>query len=590
MASISSGQSNKSTPGSLTSQVDEKRTEDLNESQLRARAYSTGATRGTNRRQGSLATDGGDSTLNSARDSFESYGTKIEAKQQGQLRQINFSSLKRINLLAHSETKDIGQKDLLCEPTSAITESDTMTSKRNEQRRSIKSSTRQSHNAQKDQLSSLDRVASDSIAAKDEDNGDAGMARHLPRLKADKCGGGAIEEKETKEDPTEEDQDDTEHEETLRLLEKSSFVCMLVGSRQSGKRSIVKCFVKLLNEFKLAAGEYKKEKILTKLMDCAERLHQLNQLEEEQNQELVSAEMRASQPNLHDRVRKRSISQWISSGRVNKLLNLPSVVATKRRVNSMVPPNRPIELDEKAPFERRHTAIGPPRFLIHESSRDNLAQIAQQTDDPAAQSDIQSIKSPLASEQESPRLSIQEPESHRFLTVSMGLANRCVQSDTDINYTDHSNDFLIDRIDSPKPDETRDESQLNDSNLPADKSTQVKQRVSIGGFSEISHRPSCQMLPSGVDESQHRSARSRRESVRLIQAAKSQKNRPFLNLKELNRRRIRIKFNTRRRLNEAYLSDKITQDESRRRHRNTIEISPAGYPDSFMIVYSVNDR
>jgi hypothetical protein len=117
----------------------------------------------------------------------------------------------------------------------------------------------------------------------------------------------------------------------LAVLRKNSFACTILGARQTGKRSIVICFVKLLNEFKLAADEYKKEKMLTKLVKCSEKLQELasrkeQELEEEEEQQRRQRQRRTSR-----------LNSWLPRGdTVKNLLNLSPV--SKKRLHSVAGP------------------------------------------------------------------------------------------------------------------------------------------------------------------------------------------------------------------------------------------------------------
>ena len=114
----------------------------------------------------------------------------------------------------------------------------------------------------------------------------------------------------------------------MGLLRKRAFSCTILGGRQTGKRTIVKCFVKLSNEFKLAANEYKKEQMLSKLVECSERL-----------QELASAAAAAADEDELAATRRQS-----RQTRLNSFLNLGSVVggggsALKSRLMSLSSPS-----------------------------------------------------------------------------------------------------------------------------------------------------------------------------------------------------------------------------------------------------------
>jgi len=88
-------------------------------------------------------------------------------------------------------------------------------------------------------------------------------------------------------------------------LKKAAFNCMLLGTRQTGKKTLVKCFVKLLDEFKLASDEFKREKMLSKLVECSERIHELAKQQQLREEQLARAEL-AHQKSASRRRRRRS--------------------------------------------------------------------------------------------------------------------------------------------------------------------------------------------------------------------------------------------------------------------------------------------
>lgn len=136
----------------------------------------------------------------------------------------------------------------------------------------------------------------------------------------------------------------------LGQVSRDFFSCMLLGARQSGKRTIVKCFVKLLNEFKLAADEYKKEKMLAKLIDCSEKLQDIA------NQHQDSASDPACHSSANQTESRRRLNSWLGTNTVNKLLKLPHL-SSKRRLNSMVPNMNVTSDNDQSTHQRRHTAI-----------------------------------------------------------------------------------------------------------------------------------------------------------------------------------------------------------------------------------------
>lgn len=124
------------------------------------------------------------------------------------------------------------------------------------------------------------------------------------------------------------------HLHALDMLRKNSFGCTILGGQQTGKRTIVICFVKLLNEFKLAAEEYKKEKMLAKLVECSDRLQEITSRREEQEQQRQQLTEQGEHLQQHQR-RTSRLNSWLPGGeRVKSLLNLSP--GGKSRLNSVV--------------------------------------------------------------------------------------------------------------------------------------------------------------------------------------------------------------------------------------------------------------
>lgn len=339
----------------------------------------------------------------------------------------------------------------------------------------------------------------------------SGQVEHDERLAGNDTGAHSASRAEPLSEPeadfdSNSNSDDTQKE-LMELLKKSSFTCLLIGARQSGKRTIVKCFVKLLNEFMLAVDEYRKERSLAKLIDCTDRLQQ-QQLE---------LEMLANEPNRRISVQRSRVNSWL--GGANKLLNLPAHLgSSKRRLNSMCPP---VRLHELAPFERRHTAIDSS-FRLHANDHPTGSALLR-------------------------------PDSS--LSQSRRLNSAYNKSDYDISYS-HSHSQSA----NSNPD-----SSSNHLQVPSVCSPQT----SPVSQSRRSMRASTQLSGSA-------SVRQQRLQSMQLQSART---RPLISLKELNKRRVKVKFKTRRQLNDSYLNPQAHADQT--------ALDP---PDSFLVIYSINDR
>lgn len=362
---------------------------------------------------------------------------------------------------------------------------------------------------------------------------------------------------------------DEDEQVRMNLLKKNSFTCMLVGARQTGKRSIVKCFVKLLNEFKLALDEYRKEKMLTKLIDCSERLQALSSQREEIRLQAMSDQQLDRRSSSYEQGGKNwqraRGNSWLSGSPVDRWLRLPNIGAigdSKRRLNSMVASRPQLLISGSDPNQqRRHTTIE------HESL-------------------IQHTQSPFKTTHDG---------FLRVDNVPNKLNSSCNKSDFNIDYQDNSRSRDSMELRLNVPSASRSSQEVDERRVSA--------RDLSGTFkpdtrSEVGARRLMQFLspsPPIADNNNHQmvSPRSRIQSIQV-----NGRRKPILSLKELNKRRVRIKFNTRRQL-----SDKITRliaSEQNNSDKNNENVQPVSeknnclvefdLPDSFMVVYSVNDR
>lgn len=348
----------------------------------------------------------------------------------------------------------------------------------------------------------------------------------------------------------------------LELLRKSSFTCMVIGARQTGKRTIVKCFVKLLNEFKLAAEEYKKEKMFNKLVEFSERLQELQQQRQESLEEHMHQQERAGQ--------RSRLNSWLGGNTVNKLLNLP-ISAHKQRLHSVSGLNPAGDVSPESQ-PRRHTAIDArsrPSFQAQTTSLEDqtVGAINENTDD-----------------------------SRRFLDVERAsrLISCSNKSDTDVNYCTTTNAASGNNLDS---------NQLRvptlDSRLGLRKGSEFS---SLRG-SVFLNEPDDSTTTAGCvgDELDSTSAnrltgecRSRLLSTGSIIRAKRQsilsmskrRRRAKLSLKEMNRRRCRVIFKTRRLISDNFSRILCPEEET----EEADLYAQRTLPDAFLVVYSINDR
>lgn len=430
------------------------------------------------------------------------------------------------------------------------------------------------------QKSPLSMSTSEANEKNDDDDRSASGSNHdeLAQL-TDGPGTGtnaAYQEDDGEADKKEEAEEEEDEDErlTMDLLKKGSFTCMLVGARQSGKRSIVKCFVKLLNEFKLALDEYRKEKMFAKLMDCSERLQALSDQQEERLRlQAISDQQLDRRLSGFEQVRNwqraRGNSWLIGSPRVDRWFKLSSMSGggAKRRLNSMVASNQSAHLfvpgSEPASQQRRHTTI----------EHDSL--IAQQQHNFKTSQD-------------------------RFLTVANepNKLSPCNKSDFNIDYQGASGSRSRESIAMQQL-----QLQVPSKSLPSQEvERRSSTRTSTGTLRPSATgdtRRSMQFLvsPSSPDNDQSGAGlRPRNQSIQV-----NGKRVPMLSLKELNKRRIRIKFKTRRQLSDKYQTilnsnnqdnseDKSNKLSYEREKNNPKSVIAPDLPDSFMVVYSVNDR
>lgn len=346
----------------------------------------------------------------------------------------------------------------------------------------------------------------------------------------------------------------------LELLRKSSFTCMVIGARQTGKRTIVKCFVKLLNEFKLAAEEYRKEKMLNKLVGFSERLQELQQQRQESLEDHQQQQERAGQ--------RSRLNSWLGSNTVNKLLNLP-IPAHKQRLHSVSGLNPARDLSPETQ-PRRNTAIDT-RF--RSSFQAQTTSLEDQT---------------IGSANETSN------DSRRFLDVER--ANRLTsctnKSDSNVNYTTTSrntNDSNQLRVPTPSSRSNlrkgSDFSSLRGSvflNEPTEDST-----TTVGGCAADDSTTTSTNRLTGESRSRLLStgsiSRAKRQSILTMS---KRKRRAKLSLKEMNRRRCRVIFKTRRIISDNFSRILCPEEES----EETDLYAQRTLPDAFLVVYSINDR
>lgn len=384
-----------------------------------------------------------------------------------------------------------------------------------------------------------------------------------------------------------------DNQRALFLLRKNSFNCTLVGARQTGKRTIVKCFVKLLNEFKLAADEYKKEKMLSKLVECSERLQELTSQQEQAAEDAGAMERTCGRSRLNS---------WLGGATMNKLLNLSP--KSKRRLNSVVGLWSP-GAREGAPSgaggqqqQRRHTTIEPPSV---------------QGPGPTA-----TRSAPGASHASGADQTSGAAGSSRYLNVydsrqATHLVSCCNKSDTNVNYTVNQPTTTTTSVRQTRQSQD-DGVTTHQLKVPAFDSVQLRKHSDpLGSFGPSSpttasgsqqhlaaasraarRHTSANFVSANEEPAQQQAspiARARKQSVALSR----RRQRMLLSLKELNRRRCGIKFKTRRQISQSCLEQlkRPVVDGIRRRASTTngrSSLMQADLPDSFLVVYSINDR
>lgn len=372
----------------------------------------------------------------------------------------------------------------------------------------------------------------------------------------------------------------------IELLRKNCFTCTLIGDRQSGKRTIVKCFIKLLNEFKLAAQEYRREKMLAKLMDCSERLQTLAVSGANASCELDDS-AQSSPVKVSPRARMNS---WFAEGK--KLLNL-STGTNKRRPKA----DQFDGLAGQQQHQRRHTTAlnrsehFPASPLEPTNSRassrgptlkvsDIRPQLLETSDirspqgsdsDNSGSCDSSSICSSTSSPPSSSELS--SPASKRAAKIGSRLDD-CNRSDFNISYhADHAGPSGSSRaLDGQMINNSR----LKVTALPLGPRRSLNERY-IARSRPISPTDNQRTNSSLSNRASRYGSAARLDRFHLEDAAKKPARIPRIGLKQLNKRRYRVRFSTRRKLNSKYLED--TEDNS-----------PAVLPDCFIVVYAVNDR
>lgn len=414
----------------------------------------------------------------------------------------------------------------------------------------------------------------------------------------------------------------------FRLLAKNSFTCLLIGSRQTGKRTIVKCFVKLVNEFRLAAEEYRKEKILTKLMDCSERLQALAKQQDELEQQEQERERHQTLMGTSNHPRRQSrLNSWLGG----KLL---PAAGNKLRLHSLVPtsttPTSFLSAASAQPADqqrqhRRHTAIEPVAGfnLCGGGANRPRASLAPQmlTRDGIGRHSTKERRRPT-----------------EFLVPDSGARLSCCnKSDFNINYLDTAMEsqpassqqeyIVMSQLQVPSSG-SRCAGQLQSTQFlntstsslckPAGGDNQLPSSSSsspMAARASQSHSPT-RICINANDDEMNDAARRRRSSANPHPPQRISTHHPSrqptpgqqarqttVSLKEINRRRIRVRFSTRRQLSDklvSYLSNKTTTtnpnhpaDNNNNNDSSESENNPhtkLALPDSIMVVYSVNDR
>lgn len=489
------------------------------------------------------------------------------------------------------------------------------------------------------------------------------------------------------------------HLHAISMLRRNSFNCTVLGARQTGKRTIVICFVKLLNEFKLAADEYKKEKMLSKLVECSERLQEITSKQEEQEQQLLDEQKRLEQQPRQRRTSR--LNSWLPGGeRVKNLLNLAP--AGKRRLHSVAnlwhnqqsSSNIDNEQQQMVTLSvtedgQKHTTIKEKHFVgqnrrrytttehlssvEHRSrSRDNSksfvsskflnvdinhreptnlitsinksdTNINYRTSDriTISSNELRNFNSQVGGENQAPCTTahqLQVPcldstalRKHSDPTTFRGrqscssniLAQRdrapsCVPSILTTRQSRPSSGSVFLTTSTGEDNDNNNNNENNNSNNndhdknSADRTnspSQIRKRLQpeTDQYAGLRQRRcnSRAAFDTPIDDSCGRQTtrssiirRPRRQSIRMSCGSK----RILLSLKDLNRRKFAIKFNTRRQLSDTYLEQLRAcknsrlingKEPSRKDARRSLLLQLArstALPDAFLVVYSINDR
>lgn len=356
----------------------------------------------------------------------------------------------------------------------------------------------------------------------------------------------------------------------LELLRKSSFTCMVIGARQTGKRTIVKCFVKLLNEFKLAAAEYKKEKMLTKLVGFSERLQEIQQ----QRQESIDEQERQSG-------QRSRLNSWLGGTTVNRLLNL-TVPANKQRLHSVsgLSPNHNLS-SESQQQPRRHTAI--------EAGRYRASFQAQPPGSLEDQSMVHDKKTDV-----NPKRVLKDDDSKRFLNVER--ANRLTscsnKSDTHVNYaatttTISASQNNLDTNQLKVPDLNCHPSLRKSSDFSSLRGSVFLNEPDPDTGNAMNGSNLTINQPTGCSGPRLSTASAyARPKHQSILAMGRRRRRAKLSLKEMNRRRCRVLFKTRRIISDKFARILCPEEDS----EEADLYAQRSLPDAFIVVYSINDR
>lgn len=426
----------------------------------------------------------------------------------------------------------------------------------------------------------------------------------------------------------------------FELLAKNSFTCLLIGARQTGKQTIVKCFVKLVNEFRLAAAEYRREKILTKLMDCSERLQELaarqEQLELEERERHQAIMAAAARSGGGDRRRSR-VNSWLGG---KLLTHLPASATTKLRLHSLVPTlsgaDTPTSSAAAARLEqlrqqRRHTAVGSAATATTTSTSSGFRPATCGSECDGGGKDDRGGRGFAAAGSRSQVLVRDAPGRHstkerrrptaEFLQPEVAQFTCCNKSDFNINYldTDHEQrtsgqadasggaDYIvINQLQVPSsrchPASTQSRGSFTSSALslckPAAAAGGSTSALEVAAASQPQSPARCIRISTeaiqDLDKRRRRSSSNkqhhnhhyhhhhRQETTEQKRHARQ----TTVSLKEINRRRIRVKFSTRRQLSDKFFDVSTRAKSEKEAHRE----ASGQLPDSIMVVYSVNDR